>query len=76
MVSVPAPPSTWSEDVIVAASPMNVSLLAVPVRVSAPVVSDLIIGFDKLLIFKDFFMILLDIKNIAYRVPILNSKSP
>jgi hypothetical protein len=66
---VPMPPVTTSSPAVLAVSEDDVNS-------SAPVVSDLIIGFDKLLIFKDFFMILLDIKNIAYRVPILNSKLP
>jgi hypothetical protein len=45
-VSTPAPPSIWSETLAVVvvpvpAEPMNSSLADVPVRLSAPVVSDL-----------------------------------
>jgi hypothetical protein len=44
-------------------------------ELSALVVSDLIIGFDTLLILNSFLSILLDIKRIAYDAPILNCKS-
>jgi hypothetical protein len=84
---VPAPPLRLSPGLkvvpfavnpFVPITPLNVSLPAVPVNAvpeSAPVVSDLIIVFDILLILNNFLSILLDIKCIAYDVPIFNSKS-
>ena len=75
-VSVPAPPVNTSpvcKEFEVAAS--NVSLPEPPVDVLRLVVSDLIIVFDILLILNNFLSILLDIKCIAYDVPIFNSKS-
>ena len=53
-VSVPSPPSKVSPAPTVVKEPANVSPLAVPVRVSALVVSGQVILEDKYLIFKDF----------------------
>jgi hypothetical protein len=49
---------------------VKVSLPAVPTTLSTPVVSDLINGFDTLLILNTFLSILLDINYIAYIAPI------
>jgi hypothetical protein len=62
----------------VAAVAVKASSPAPPVKVapvSRPVVSDLIISFDTLLILNSFLSILLDINCIAYSAPIFNSKS-
>ena len=55
----------------VAANPV----MLLPEAFSAPVVSDLIICFDTLLILNSILSILLDIKRIAYDAPIFNCKS-